>query len=60
MLDFDNENWAGFSGSGAVEITIDLGAELTNIAELDLGCMRVVDYAVNTPARVVFFGFLGR
>lgn len=54
MQSFDKENWAGFSGSGAVEITIDLGAELTNIAELDLGCLKVVDYAINSPARVVF------
>lgn len=54
MQSFDKENWAGFSGSGAVEITIDLGAELTNIAELDLGCLKLVDYAINSPARVVF------
>ena len=51
---FNKTDWVGFSGSEGVTINVDLGEVVDNIAELDIGFLRVTDYAVNLPSRVTF------
>ena len=51
---FNKTDWVGFSGSEGVAINVDLGEVVDNIAELDIGFLRVTDYAVNLPSRVTF------
>ena len=51
---FNKTDWVGFSGSEGVAIDIDLGEVVDNIAELDIGFLRVTEYAVNLPSRVAF------
>ena len=51
---FSKTDFVGFSGSAPVTIDLDLGAVADNIAEIDIGLLRVVDYAIGLPTRVTF------
>lgn len=54
---FSKTGWVGFEGVSALTVDLDLGESIENVAELDVGFLRVAEYGIELPERVVFFGF---
>lgn len=46
---FNSYSWAGYTGSGTLSVTFDLGENVGNIADIEIGCLRQVDYGIGLP-----------
>jgi predicted small lipoprotein YifL len=46
---FNSYSWAGYTGSGTVTVTFDLGKEVENIADIEIGCLRQIEYGIGLP-----------
>ena len=51
---FSKTGWVGFEGVSALTVDLDLGESIENVAELDVGFLRVAEYGIELPERVVF------
>lgn len=49
---FDTYSFVGWDGRGAVSIDFDLGSNSHNIADITVGCLRVMDYGIGLPKYV--------
>ena len=51
---FSKTGWVGFEGVSALTVDLDLGESIENVAELDVGFLRMAEYGIELPERVVF------
>lgn len=49
---FNKYAWAGFTVSGGVTLTFDLGKVVEGIADIEMGCLRQLAYAIGLPGYV--------
>jgi hypothetical protein len=52
---FNTHSWAGFTESGIVTLTFDLGKTVENIADIEVGCLRQLAYGIGLPGYVDLF-----
>lgn len=52
---FNTYSWAGFTQSGGVTLTFNLGEVVDNIADVEIGCLRQIAYAIGLPGYLDVF-----
>lgn len=52
---FDTYTWVGFAGGTALTIEIDLGNDTHSIADIDIGCLRQIEYGIGLPGTAIIY-----